>query len=323
MMTTAWTSALILQTIAGFVLAILLTPLIRALYHALTVEVEDETAVLVTEFGRLEHSFTEAGPHFFPKKLLPWVRTIPVSLQRDFRHYKGIHVNDCRGTTLIVDLWIEFKVADPKRALFQIEDWEESLRSLLTHSATSILGTQDFYAILESRNELGHTLKHDILTETTRWGLLIEEVFVRHVSLLPEISQQMFAAVGARLERAKADVEEEGRLRVSLLEAQTAARVAELVAKAKGQYPAAVGRAYEQLSGDPQVFAAYRELYELSLVRPHRTVSFQGFEDGEIRALDAALVAPPMPDNLPPGMPASLMPLSSATDHPLRKHLGS
>lgn len=310
-----WTSTLILQTIIGFVTAILLTPLARAVFHLVTVEVEDETAVLITHFGKLVKTFTAHGAHFYPQKLLPWVRTIPASLQRDFRHYRDIHVNDRRGTTVMVDLWVEFRVTDPQRALFQIENWEMSLQSLLTHSATSILGTQEFSQILENRSQLGSTLKTDILNETTRWGLLIEEVFIRQVSLLPEVSRQMFEAVGARLERAKADVDEEGRLRVAELEARTGAQIAELVAEAKGQYPAAIGRSYETLGQDPEVFKAYRELYDLSLVRPHRTISFQGFSEGEIRAMDAAMVAPPTPENIAPGMNPIVAPLSSGEDH--------
>ena len=319
-MSEAWTSTQILQTIGGFVAAILITPFVRFLYGLVTIEVEDETAVLVTRFGKLVAQLKDHGAHFFPEKLLPWVRVIPVSLQRDFRHYREIHVNDRSGTTVMVDLWIEFRVADAQRALFQIENWEMSLQSLLTHSATSILGTQEFHQILANRSELGNTLKKDILAETNRWGLLIEEVFIRQVSLLPEVSRQLFEAVGARLERAKADVDEDGRLRVSELEARTDALVAELVAEAKGQYPLAVSRAYEVLARDPEVFAAYRELYDLSLVRPHRTVSFQGFGENEVRAMDAAMVAPPTPDSVPPGTQPVVSPLSSSVDHPLRRH---
>ena len=44
------------------------------------------------------------------------------------------------------------------------------------------------------------------------------------------------------------------------------------------------------LKADPAVFDAYNELYGLSLVRPHRTVAFRGFADGELRAGDAAMI---------------------------------
>jgi hypothetical protein len=62
------------------------------------------------------------------------------------------------------------------------------------------------------------------------------------------------------------------------------------VAEAKGQYPLAIGRALGRLKPEPEVFAAYNELYELSLVRPHRTVAFRGFGEGELRAVDAAML---------------------------------
>jgi hypothetical protein len=102
----------------------------------------------------------------------------------------------------------------------------------------------------------------------------------------------MFETIAARLERAKAHVDEVGRLRVAQLEADTSMRVADLVAEAKGQYPAAVGRAFSDMKKKPTVFEAYNALYGLSLVRPHRTVTFRGFDDGELRAVDAAMAVP-------------------------------
>jgi hypothetical protein len=66
--------------------------------------------------------------------------------------------------------------------------------------------------------------------------------------------------------------------------------VAALVAEAKGQYPAAVGRALKALVPGSKLFRAYNELYELSLVRPHRTISFRGFAEDEVRAVDAAML---------------------------------
>jgi hypothetical protein len=40
------------------------------------------------------------------------------------------------------------------------------------------------------------------------------------------------------------------------------------------------------------VLAAYQELYALSLLRPHRTVAFRGFEGEAMRAVDAAMLSP-------------------------------
>lgn len=278
------------QLAVGILVGLLTLPILVLLFRAVTISVEDEEAVLVTSFGKLTHTFKEAGLHVYPAKLMPWTQRTRVSLRRDFRRFENVHVNDSRGTTVIVDLWVELRVADPAKAIFSVSDWDRALQNLVSHATTSILGGREFREILCDRTELGEILTKDIAEETDAWGLQIERVFIRNVSLLPEVSRQMFETIAARLERAKADIDETGRLDAAQLEAETQRRVAALVAEAKGQYPAAVGRALAKLKPGSKLFNAYNELYELSLVRPHRTISFRGFAENEVRAVDAAML---------------------------------
>lgn len=279
---------------AMFVVSLLsglaLVPLLTFVFRSLTVCVEDEEAVVVTRFGKLEQVLQRPGLHVLPASILPWVHTRVVSLRRDFRDFNGIHVNDASGATVIVDLWVEFRVKDPVRALFSVEDREHALSNLVAHAATGILSTCTFDQILRNRMELADRLHAEVQVETARWGLEVELAFVRKVSLLPDVSRQVMESIAARLERAKADVDEAGRLQIAKLEAQTEALVAERVATAKGQYVDAVGRALEELRATPEVYAAYNELYALSLMHPHRTVAFRGFGDAEVRAADAAMM---------------------------------
>lgn len=280
----------------GAVIGVVVLPLLAAIARLFVIEVDDEEAVLVTSFGKLTRELSRPGLHSLPARALPWVRTRRVSLQRDFRHFRNIHVNDARGTTVLVDLWLEFRIVAPAKALFAITDWDGALQHLVAHAATSILGSREFYEILCDRTELGERLRRDIEADTARWGLRIESIFIRNVQLLPEVSRQLFEAVAARLEREQAYIDEEGRLRIAALEAETSVSVAALVAEAKGQYPDAVGRAFAALHGSPAVLRAYNELYELSLLRPHRTVVFRGFENNELRAVDAAMLTAPPAD---------------------------
>lgn len=268
-----------------------LLPLGWLLLRALHVEVEDGEAVLVSRWGRLRATLRQPGWHWVLDRAFPWVDVRHVSLNTAFRTFREIVAHDVRGTTVVVDVWLEVRIQDPARALFQVADWDAALRNLVSHAVISILGGRQFEQILCDRTEVGELLRQDIAQETERWGLEIESVYIRNVSLRPEVAQGLFQTVAARLERAKADVEEEGRQRVALLEAETGARVAHLVAEARAQYPAAVGRAYARLQASPAVLSAYEELYSLSLLRPHRTIAFRGFEDGSLRAIDAALVA--------------------------------
>ena len=277
----------------GLLLGVGLLPVLALLFRWTCVEVDDGEAVVITRFGKLVATLKKPGYHPLFERVFPWVRVHQVSLRRDFRHFQNMHVNDSRGTTVIVDLWLEFRVEDPVRALFHVADWNASLHNLVSHAATSILGNREFKEILCDRTELGTILQHDVGIETQRWGVKVELVFIRNVSLLPDVSRQIFETIAARLERAKADVDEMGRLNVAELEAKTSVEVAALVAEAKGQYPLAVGRAFEELEQRPEVFEAYNALYDLSLVRPHRTIAFRGFDAGELRAADGAMMTLP------------------------------
>lgn len=297
-----------LQGSLGIVLGLIAVPLVAALFRAMTVEVEDEEVVLALRFGKLVDTFKTPGLHSYPARILPWVKIERVSLQRDFRSFEDVHVNDVSGTTVMIDLWVEFRVTDAAKALFAVEDWDRSLRNLVVHTATSILCDQRFEDILTDRTALGERLRAEIVDETARWGVAVEAVFLRNVKLLPEVSRQVFQTIAAGLERAKAEIDENGRLVAAKLDADTASKVAELVAEAKGQYPAAIGRALARMDRVPEVRAAYEELYALSVVRPHRVVAFRGFEADGLRAIDAAMLPA---DGATPAAPALTPPASA------------
>ena len=301
------------QLALGLALGLALVPLLAALFRAVSVEVEDEEAVLVTSFGKLVARLATPGLHWFPSRAMPWVKTHRVSLRKDFRDFKNVHVNDSRGTTVMIDLWLEFRITDPVKALFEVSDWDRLLQNLVAHAATSILCNREFKQILCDRSELSEVLRGDISDECARWGITVERVYIRNVMLLPEVSRQIFETVAARLERARADIEEAGRLSVAKLEADTSVRVASLVTQAKGQYPQAIGAALARMGAEPEVLAAYNELYALSLLRPHRTIVFRGFEGEAVRAVDAAMLAP-ISDAAPAQVPAAVAPLLG-TDH--------
>lgn len=287
------TTSEIFQLVLGVCAALLFFPALGRFLRLFTVEVDHDEAVLITRFGRLAATLCHPGLYPLLDRLLPWVKVERVSLQRDFQRFRDLPINDARGTSMLVDLWVELRVTEPRKALYEVADWRQSLFNLVQHAAISILGSRDFEQILTDRVEIGELLRRDIGAETQRWGISIEQVFVRSVSLLPEVSRQMFETIAARLERAKANIEEEGRLRVADLEARINLQVAKLVADAKGQYPAAIARTFAQLGQEAAVLAAYQKLYEISLLRPHRTISFAGFADGEMSAAEALMVAPP------------------------------
>lgn len=265
--------------------------LVTFLFRAMTVSVDDRQVALVTVFGKFTQKLARPGLHVVPGKLFPWVKVRHVSKARDFRSYKGIHVNDSRGTTMLVDLWVELHLVDSVKAQFAVTDWDKALQSVVAHAAISILGKSDFQQVLQDRQELGERLRSDIAREAERWGLSIDSAFIQQIELLPEVANELSNTIAARLERATAEIEATGRLEVAQLEADTSREVATLVADARAQYPLAIGAALEQLKQTPEVLEAYLELYELSQLRPGRTVAFRGFEGKQaLRSADAAML---------------------------------
>jgi regulator of protease activity HflC (stomatin/prohibitin superfamily) len=256
----------------------------------LGISVEDESVALVTRFGRLVEKLERPGLHMYVGRIWPWVKIHHVSKALDFRVIPDLHINDARGTTLLVTLWLEFRIEEPEKALFAVEDWEQALHNVLAHSAMATMGSKDFSKILDDRAELGAQLQRDVSQEAARWGVRVERVFLRHIALSAEVSQQVFETVAARLERARAVVLEQGRIDAAALDAKTAQSISLMVAEAKSQYPLAVGRALAKLSSSPQVLAAYTTLYELNQIQAPRTVSFRGF-GSEVRSIEAAMIS--------------------------------
>jgi regulator of protease activity HflC (stomatin/prohibitin superfamily) len=278
--------------LTGFALGLAVIPLSALLVELCHVRVDECEVVLLSRFGKLVRTLTKPGWHFAADRLLPWVDLRRVSVRREFRNIAGVCVNDARGTTVMVDVFLEFRIVDPVKASFAVADWERALTSIVSHSVTSVLGNRQFEAILSDRSDLAESVRREVAAETERWGIQLERLLIRSVTLLPEVSHQMIRSVAARIERWKADIEEDGRQRVALLEAETSAKIATLVAEARSQYPLAIGRAFTQLKANPRVCRAYNELYELSLMHPQRTIAFIGFNADEVRPVDAAMLVP-------------------------------
>jgi regulator of protease activity HflC (stomatin/prohibitin superfamily) len=223
--------------LAGLALGALAFPLLYLMLRALCVQVEEHTAVLITRFGKHIRTLDRPGLHFYPRRVLPWVQLSHVNRRRDGRRFDGVAVNDARGTTVTLDLWLELRIDDPVRVSFAVDNWEKALPHLVARAATAVLGDREFHEILRAHDELADLLRNDIAAQAAPWGLGIAALMIRDVHVLPGVARELLASINARLERARAEIEERGRLAVAAHDADTSASVAALVAEAKAQYP--------------------------------------------------------------------------------------
>jgi regulator of protease activity HflC (stomatin/prohibitin superfamily) len=247
-------------------------------------------SVLILRFGKCIEEIQTPGFHLRPHLWIPGYSKLRVSKQMMFERIQDLHINDLDGTTLRIDLWIECKVIDAKRSVFAVESWMDALKNLIIHSVVSKAGSVRLETILSDRKKFIQDILDEVSAEAKTWGISVEQLWIQDVRLLPEISKQFFDRVAAQLELKKARVEEIGKIKVQILKAETEKTVAQYQATARSMLPQAVGRAYQKLNRTPGVMTAYEKLYQLSLLQPQKLVSFVGFKDSEVRALDALMI---------------------------------
>jgi regulator of protease activity HflC (stomatin/prohibitin superfamily) len=249
-------------------------------FRRLIVFTPEAHELLRLRFGRLATRSTAAGVS--GTRLAPHERWLVVSRQWDERIFRGIETNDAQGTMVKVVLRVTFRIADGERALFCVDDWEEALESATVHDAGARLAGRPRALFLQADPQLSAELTASMRAAMAPYGIEIRDVRILDVELRPEVARQMFEAVAAKLEVAKAEYEESGRTGAALLLARTAQRVAELEARARTESLKAVGRAYQELRARPGVFEAYTDLYRLSQIDPAKVVSFDGFAAGAL-----------------------------------------
>lgn len=245
------------------------------------VSVPERHEALMLSFGKLEKRVTAPGL-VAATRLWPHERWLAVSKQWEERVFKGVETNDAQGTLVQVDLRVTFRIQDAEKALFSVDDWEETLESTTVHEAAAALAGKDRALFMRSAPELSASLATSISKAMATYGIEVRDVRVQNVELRPEVTRQLFEMVAAKLEVSKAEYEERGRTDAALLIARTEQRVAELEARAKTEKLKAIGRAYQVLRNRPEIFEAYTHLYKLSQIDPSRVVSFDGFEPGEL-----------------------------------------
>jgi len=244
------------------------------IYKIIFISIEERTECFLLSHGEVRKVYAQAGLQIVWQNLFPWVSLLHVSKNLQCLKLKEIQINDRHGTTLTIDLWIEYKISDPYKALFVVEDWNSALRSVIIHSATSILSSLEFADILKQRTELETLLQKELRHETERWGLNIEGAMIQNISLLPEVSQQLFDLVAARIEKSKALIQEQGRLAVLELEAAIQLEISKLKANAESQNILYLNNFYSHLSRTPKTLKAFQEYLVLQSTDSSKLVAF-------------------------------------------------
>ncbi|WP_327684827.1 SPFH domain-containing protein [Streptomyces sp. NBC_00467] len=184
---------------------------------------------VVFRLGRLRE--TERGPGFTMivpgvdrlRKVNMQIVTMPVPSQ------DGITRDN---VTVRVDAVIYFKVIDPSDAVVQVEDYRFAVSQMAQTSLRSIIGKSDLDDLLSNREKLNQGLELMIDSPAMGWGVQIDRVEIKDVSL-PEAMKRSMAR------QAEADRERRARVINADAELQASKKLAEAAGEMSKQ-PAAL-----------------------------------------------------------------------------------
>ncbi|MFE7391117.1 slipin family protein [Streptomyces sp. NPDC057582] len=136
------------------------------------------------------------------------------------------------NVTVRVDAVIYFKVVDPASAIVEVEDYRFAVLQMAQTSLRSIIGKSDLDDLLSNREKLNQGLELMIDSPAVGWGVQIDRVEIKDVSL-PETMKRSMAR------QAEADRERRARVINADAELQASKKLAEAAGEMSAQ-PAAL-----------------------------------------------------------------------------------
>jgi regulator of protease activity HflC (stomatin/prohibitin superfamily) len=212
------------------------------------------------------------------------------------------------NVTLKVDAVVYYRVVDPVKAIINVQNYTYAVSQVAQTSLRSVIGQSDMDQLLSERDKVNAHLKEVIDAPTEEpWGIRVERVEVKDVSLPESMKRSMSRQAEAERERRARIISADGEYQASKKLAQAAAVMsADPAALQLRLLQTVVEVAAEKNSTlvMPVPVELLRFFDRMAPVAEHARPATDGVED------DGAL--PPVPEVPAPEMPAFAVPASLA-----------
>jgi regulator of protease activity HflC (stomatin/prohibitin superfamily) len=179
---------------------------------------------IVFRFGRALPGLREPG--------LTWVnpftdRLRKVNMQIIAAAVPGQEAITHDNVTLRVDAVVYYRVIDPLKALINVQNYTYAVSQVAQTSLRSVIGQSDMDQILSERDKINAHLKDVIDAPTEQpWGVRVERVEIKDVSLPESMKRSMSRQAEAERERRARIISADGEYQASKKLAQAAAVMA-------------------------------------------------------------------------------------------------
>jgi regulator of protease activity HflC (stomatin/prohibitin superfamily) len=131
------------------------------------------------------------------------------------------------NVTLKVDAVVYYRVVDPVKAVINVQDYAYAVSQVAQTSLRSVIGQSDMDQLLSERDKVNAHLKDVIDAPTEQpWGIRVERVEVKDVSLPESMKRSMSRQAEAERERRARVISADGEYQASKKLAQAAAVMA-------------------------------------------------------------------------------------------------
>lgn len=171
--------------------------------------------------------------------VLPYIETmIKVDVRERVIEVEPQQVITKDNVMVTVDAVIYYKVVDPVKAEFEVEDFDTAATTLAQTNLRNVVGDKTLDETLTARDVINTNLR-DVLDEATHgWGVKVTRVEVQKIDPPPEITQAMSLQMRAEREKRAAILQSEGVRQSDILEAE-GSKSAEIL-KAEGEAQAKI-----------------------------------------------------------------------------------
>ena len=175
---------------------------------------------VVLRLGRLRSKVRQPGLVF----IIPVVdRMIKVSVQTIVLDVPSQGAITRDNVTVGVDAVVYFRVDDPVKAVVNVEDYLVATSQVAQTSLRSVIGRADLDTVLADREHINGELRAVIDTPTEDWGVHIDRVEVKDISLPEGMRRSMSRQAEAERERRARVIAADGELQASTKLSQAAA----------------------------------------------------------------------------------------------------
>lgn len=166
-----------------------------------------------------------------------WRLVLPViqTYQKVDVRIKAVDVPDQNAitrdnVTVKVNAVIYYKVSDANKAIIEVEDFRYAISQYAQTTMRNIVGEVTLDELLSSRDKIAERIREIVDKETDAWGLKVQNVELKDVSLPPDMERTIGKQAEAEREKRAVIINSEGELAAST----NLAKAAEMLSKTPG-----------------------------------------------------------------------------------------